>query len=226
VSPDALPNPMPQRDAETVHRRPSGADAAPETPSAEEFHRAYYDAPIVPTFLGVKTMKCPLDLWVYQEIVFERRPRLILETGTGHGGTTLYLATLMDVLGEGRVITVDWRVRGRPEHPRITYLEGNSTAVSDQIPIEEPAMVILDSTHKRDHVLAELRCYSPRVSPDQYLIVEDTNLNGNPVRPDFGPGPTEAVREFLAEHPEFTPDRSREKFLLSYNPGGYLLKAR
>ena len=86
-------------------------------------------------------------------------------------------------------------------------------------------MVILDSGHKRDHVLEELRCYSPRVSSGQYLIVEDTNLNGNPVRPDFGPGPMEAVEEFLADHPEFTRDRSREKFLLTYNPGGYLLRS-
>jgi cephalosporin hydroxylase len=145
--------------------------------------------------------------------------------GTAHGGTTLYLATMLDLLGEGRIVTVDWRERGRPEHPRITYIHGRSTEVLDQIPVEDKTMVILDSGHQRDHVLEELWCYSPRVSSGQYLIGEDTNLNGNPVRPEFGPGPTEAVEEFLAEHPEFTRDRAREKFLLTYNPGGYLLKS-
>jgi cephalosporin hydroxylase len=74
-------------------------------------------------------------------------------------------------------------------------------------------------------VLAELELYGSRVSSGQYLIVEDTNLNGHPVRADFGPGPMEAVQEFLEGHPEFTPDRSREKFLLTYNPSGYLLRA-
>jgi cephalosporin hydroxylase len=194
--------------------------------TVEDFHERYYNAPIVPTYLGVKTMKCPLDLWVYQEILWERRPRLILEMGTAHGGTTLYLATLLDVLGEGRIITVDVRERDpRPQHPRITYITGRSTDVLDEIPDEDPTMVILDSAHGRDHVLAELRAYAPRVSSGHYLVVEDTNLNGNPVRPDFGPGPMEAVEEFLRDHPEFTVDRSREKFMMTYNPGGYLLKS-
>jgi cephalosporin hydroxylase len=194
--------------------------------TVEDFHRLYYESPIVPTFLGVRTLKCPLDLWIYQEILWKRRPRLILEMGTAHGGTTLYLATLLDLIGTGRIITVDAREREpRPQHPRITYIKGRSTEVADQLPVEDGTMVILDAGHKRDNVLAELKAYAPRVSSGQYLIVEDTNLNGHPVRPDFGPGPMEAVEKFLREHPEFTPDRSREKLLLTYNPNGYLLKA-
>ena len=83
-------------------------------------------------------------------------------------------------------------------------------------------MVILDSDHSRDHVLAELRAYAPMVTTAQYLIVEDTNVNGNPVLPEFGPGPMEALDAFLAENDDFEPDDEREKFLLTFNPRGYL----
>ena len=85
-------------------------------------------------------------------------------------------------------------------------------------------MVILDSDHTRDHVLAELRAYAPIVTPGQYLVVEDSNINGHPVFPGFGPGPMEALQAFLAETGEFEVDRSREKFLVTFNPGGYLRK--
>jgi cephalosporin hydroxylase len=83
-------------------------------------------------------------------------------------------------------------------------------------------MVILDSDHKRDHVLAELRCLGPLVTPGSFLIVEDTNLNGHPVEPDYGPGPMEAVEAFLAERKDFEIDPRWEKFFLSFSPRGYL----
>ena len=86
-------------------------------------------------------------------------------------------------------------------------------------------MVVLDSDHAKDHVLQELNLYSRLVTPGQYLICEDGNINGHPVWPDFGPGPTEALEEFLRGHAqEFEVDRSCEKFLLTFNPGGYLLR--
>ena len=85
-------------------------------------------------------------------------------------------------------------------------------------------MVTLDSDHSRDHVLEELRIYSKLVTPGCYLIVEDSNINGHPVLPDFGPGPMEALEDFLAEDSSFVVDRSREKFLLSFNPRGCLRK--
>jgi cephalosporin hydroxylase len=85
-------------------------------------------------------------------------------------------------------------------------------------------LVILDSNHERDHVLDELRLYGPLVSSGSYLIVEDSNVNGHPVVPAFGPGPSEAIADFLAETDEFSVDATREKFFLTFNPGGYLRK--
>jgi len=84
--------------------------------------------------------------------------------------------------------------------------------------------VILDSDHSRDHVLDELRLYAPLVTSGSYVIVEDTNINGHPVLPQFGPGPMEALDEFLRESDEFSIDDQREKFFLTFNPRGFLLK--
>ena len=87
-------------------------------------------------------------------------------------------------------------------------------------------MVVLDSDHSQAHVAAELEAYRSFVAPGCYLVVEDTNINGHPVAADFGPGPMEAVEAFLPRAPEFEVDRSRERFLLTLNPGGYLRRIR
>ena len=87
-------------------------------------------------------------------------------------------------------------------------------------------MVVLDSDHHKQHVLNELRIYSKFVTRGSYLIVEDTNINGHPVLPKFGPGPMEAVSQFLQENKDFVVDKTREKFYLTQNPNGYLIKLR
>ena len=201
------------------------------------FHRLYYERGEAggtwkdTTFLGVTTWKVPLDLWVYQELLAELRPGLIIETGTAHGGSALYLATMCETLGGGEVVSVDighWP--DRPAHRRLTYLTASSTDHDVVAQVAERAegagtvLVVLDSDHSRDHVLAELRAYAPLVTPGSYLVVEDTNINGHPVYEAFGPGPMEAVQDFLKERDDFEVDRSREKFLLSFNPGGWLRK--
>jgi cephalosporin hydroxylase len=170
---------------------------------------------------------------VYQEILVHNRPELIIETGTALGGSAFFLASICDTIDCGRILTVDWKRReGRPDHPRVTYLLGSSIAppvvsqVKDAVRPGERVMVILDSAHERDHVLEELRCYGPLVSAGQYLIVEDTNINGHPVLPDFGPGPMEAVEAFLGEElgGGFAVDRDCEKFFMTFNPNGYLIR--
>jgi cephalosporin hydroxylase len=134
-------------------------------------------------------------------------------------------------LDEGHIVTVDLQADPhRPEHSRITYLQGSSTAeniVGEIKKIAEddsPVMVILDSDHSREHVLQELRLYSGIVTAGSYLIVEDTNINGHPVLELHGAGPMEAVETFLSETNEFAPDHEREKFFLTFNPKGYLKK--
>jgi cephalosporin hydroxylase len=203
----------------------------------ELFHSLYYqnrDRTWLNTYWqGVRVTKCPLDLWIYQEILFEVRPDVIIECGTSYGGSALYLAGLCDLLGTGRIYSVDINQRRElPTHPRIEFLRGSSTSpeivesLRSRIRPDEKVLVILDSDHSRKHVLAELESYAPLVTPGSYLIVEDTNINGHPVFPGFGPGPMEALDEFLLRNGDFETDLTREKFLVTFNPRGYLRRLR
>jgi cephalosporin hydroxylase len=221
------------RRAGDLRRRTSSAITARFV--VRPFHRLFYNSGKQTWsdthWLGVPTQKCAFDLWVYQEILHELRPEVIVECGTANGGSALFLASIFDLLGQGEVITVDIVDQpGRPSHERITYVTGSSTDLEIVEQVERlvgsraPVVVILDSDHSRDHVLNELRLYAPLVSAGSYVIVEDSNVNGHPVVPDFGPGPAEAVARFLAETSEFEVDRSREKFFLTFNPCGYLRK--
>jgi cephalosporin hydroxylase len=197
------------------------------------FHYAYYNLRSQTwqntRWLGADCYKCPLDLWIYQEIFYEVRPTVIIECGVWRGGSTLYFASLCDLLGGGRVIGIDLvEMAGRPQHSRIRYIKGSSTdaatlsEVRASIGDDDRVLVILDSDHAKAHVLEELRAYSDLVTAGSYLIVEDTNVNGHPVFPGHGPGPMEAVEEFLRLDRRFQSDESRHKFLLSFNPRGYL----
>jgi cephalosporin hydroxylase len=184
------------------------------------------------TWLGAQALKNPLDLWIYQEIVFETRPQLIVETGTYRGGSALYLASLCDLMDSGEVLSIDIQpVRDDyPSHPRVTYLGGRSSTdpeVVDEVRERaggRPILVILDSDHSQKHVEAELADYAPLVPVGSYVIVEDSNIGR--IRKDLMPGPLEAVETFLAQTDEFVIDREREKFLITFNPSGYLRRVR
>lgn len=184
-------------------------------------------------WLGVETQQCPLDMWVYQEMLAELKPDVMVEAGTYRGGSAYFFASVFDLLKHGRVISVDIEAYpNRPQHERITYLLGSSTAdetlqkIAALVHPGERVMVILDSDHHKPHVLNEIKRYSPLVSPGSYLIVQDTHFNGHPILPKFGPGPMEAVNEFLASNHDFEPDRRREKFGMTFNPGGFLKRVR
>lgn len=203
----------------------------------DQFHTLYYNSRRRTwgnTFwLGIRIGKCPLDLWIYQEIIFEIKPDVIIECGTARGGSALFLASICDVVNNGRVISIDVEPsQGRPNHKRINYLLGSSTSeeIVDQvrklISDNDKIMAILDSDHRKEHVLNELRIYSAFVSKGSYIIVEDTNVNGHPVHPQFGLGPMEAVEEFVREDRDFIMDRSKEKFYLTFNPRGFLRREK
>ena len=199
-----------------------------------EFHELYFNSKERTwknnTFwLNVPVAKCPLDLWVYQEIINETTPDIIVEAGTAFGGSALYLASICDLLNRGRILTIDITAQpDRPAHARITYLSGSSTAepviaeLKSIIRPEDRVMVILDSDHRGLHVREELESYSRMVSLGCYLIVEDTNINGHPVMPEYGDGPMEAVADFLQGNEGFVIDEQREKFFMTFNPRGYL----
>lgn len=203
-----------------------------------DFHQLYYDlGPQGGTWgdtrwFGVRAGKCPLDLWLYQEILFELKPDLILETGTAEGGSALFFGAMCDLLGKGRIISVDVDARPKPAHPRVTYLLGSSTAPEIISQLEtarasaKTCLVVLDSDHSKGHVLDELRIYQRFVSAGSFLIVEDTNVNGHPVFDEHGPGPMEALDVFLKETQDYVIDESKHKFLLTFNPRGYLRRVR
>jgi cephalosporin hydroxylase len=213
-----------------IYRRPIVASTL-----ARHFNRAYYysteQTVYGASWLGVRAVKYPTDLWVYQELIHEQRPDLIVETGTFLGGSALFMANVCDRLGAGAIVSIDLELGAYgplPEHSRIAYLKGSSVdaatveRVRSMLPDSGNVMVILDSLHTREHVLAELRAYAALVPVGGFVVVEDTNVNGHPVLPRWGPGPMEAVEAYLTERPGFVPDRSREKFMLTSNPRGFL----
>lgn len=198
----------------------------------------YYDTAVWKrlSYRGVRTLKLPLDMWNYQEIIAEHGIEWVLETGTRHGGSALFFADLLSARGAaGLVISIDvdhdsLQIR---QHPRLQLLKGDSAStdmvekVKSLLPAQRaPMFVILDSDHRKAHVLRELNAYVPLMKPGDYLVVEDTCVNGHPVRPDFGPGPMEAIDEFCRSRPEqLEPDPVREaKLGATFAPRGYYRK--
>jgi cephalosporin hydroxylase len=175
------------------------------------------------TWLGRPVIQLPEDLLRVQELVYRLRPDVIVETGVAYGGSLVFYATLCRALGHGRVIGVDVEVRphnraaieAHPLSDLITLIEGSSTApatlgrVREVIGAAPTVLVVLDSCHRKDHVLAELEAYAGLVRPGAYLIVTDGIMRDLVTAPGAGPdwrwnNPCEAVAEFLRRHPEFT----------------------
>jgi cephalosporin hydroxylase len=185
------------------------------------------------TYFGIKTLKSPIDFWIYQEIVFETKPDFIIEIGNFCGGSALSLAHLCDSLQHGKVIGLDISHSNMSEvvrnHPRITLLEGDACElleeVKDIIGEGKNTLVIEDSSHTFENTLNVLNTYSQFVKTGGYFIVEDGICHhGLDVGPN--PGPYEAVEEFIKKNVDFEIDRNRESFLITWNPIGYLKRVR
>lgn len=195
----------------------------------DAFHRVWYASSHthgMTFYEGTPTLKNPLDLWIYGEIIFDLKPTLIVETGTAFGGSALYYARQLDRVGAGKVLSIDVEAAETlPQHPRVTHVTGSSTdpqivnAVKAIARTHPRVMISLDSDHSRSHVIAELLAYAEIVTPGQFLVVEDTNINGRPVDVDWheGPGPGPAVDEWLPRHPEFESAAMAERYMLTFN---------
>jgi cephalosporin hydroxylase len=182
------------------------------------------------TWLGHPIWQNTLDLWTIQETISEVRPELLIETGTNRGGSSLFFAHLFDLLGHGKVITVDVEKLHNLTHPRITYLLGSSTSDEIVAKVREqaiaatgPVMVILDSDHSFAHVRRELDCYAKFVTPGSYCLVQDGVVDVMRTMRQGRPGPLPAIEGFLASTSDFTLDVDRtERFLITHHPKGWL----
>ncbi|MDA8768034.1 cephalosporin hydroxylase family protein, partial [Planktomarina temperata] len=200
----------------------------------ENFHNLYFRllekrSGLQISWLGHQTGKVPSDLWLYQEILTQHKPDLIIETGTHWGGSALFLATICSLINHGEVLSIDlYHKDPLPNHERITYLQGSSVSEEVQKKVTEivgknkKVLVILDSDHTKNHVEQELSFYSKFIQKGDLLIVEDTFLGGHPSHEEYGEGPTEAIISFLQNNNDFYIDKSFEKFLFTLNYGGFL----
>lgn len=195
-------------------------------------------------WMGRPIIQYPQDIMAMQELIWEIRPKLIVETGIAHGGSLIFYASMLELLGNDGVVVgidVDIRAHNRAEienHPmyrRIRMIEGSSIApeIVDQIRQMAkgyaPILLVLDSNHTHDHVLAELRAYSPLVTKGSYCVVFDTVVEQMP--PDSFPdrpwgrgnNPHTAVLEFMKENDRFSVNKEIDhKLQISVAPGGYL----
>jgi cephalosporin hydroxylase len=180
-----------------------------------------------------------------QELIWSNRPDVIVECGIAHGGSTIFYASILELIGHGRVIGVDVEIRQHNRlkieshslSDRITLIEGDSVSantlgqVRSLIDPEHQVMVTLDSNHTYDHVLNELELYAPLVTVGQYVVVFDGVMrilhdapNGSTAWRADNPG--EAAKKFLASHNEFEVDRGYERVGATYCPGGFLRRLR
>jgi cephalosporin hydroxylase len=205
-----------------------------------------YDYSYLWTWLGVPIIQMPADIIATQEIIWRTKPDIIIETGVARGGSVLFLASMLELIGKGKVIGVDVDIRAHNRHSiethkfakRITLVEGGSTdpstmeIVKGHIKPGDSVMVILDSDHSYQHVLSECRLYGDLVTKDQYMIVADTlvghlNEDEAPKKRSKlwfkGNDPLTAANEYLDENKKFAVDPVLNgKLIMSSSPGGYL----
>jgi cephalosporin hydroxylase len=195
------------------------------------------------SWLGRPVIQYPQDLIAMQEIIWEVKPDLIIETGIAHGGSLIFYASILELIGQGEVIGVDIEIRPHNREAieshrmfkRISLMEGSSIDPAIARRVRELSlgksrvMVVLDSNHTHRHVLHELELYSGLVTKGSYLVVFDTVVEQMPKEffPDrpWGPGdnPMSALKEFLQNNDRFVVDEEiHQKLLITVAPGGFL----
>jgi cephalosporin hydroxylase len=208
--------------------------------AVDEFHVHYENSRIweKTKWLGIPCYKLPFDAFILQEIIWNIKPDFVIETGTARGGAAVFYATILEILGHGKVITCDiemkhdWTSFPKKLRKRIKFESGGSTnpvvfsAIEKQVKGKKN-IVILDSDHSYDHVRQEMSAYSTLVSKGSYMVVEDTHVSGHPVKWEWGSGPYEAVQDFLKVHGDrWEADYWCEKYMMTFNPMGYLRRTK
>lgn len=222
--------------------------------SAQAFMKASVDSKYSYNFswLGRPIIQYPQDMVAMQELLWEVKPDLIIETGIAHGGSLIFYASILELIAtcmgnEGEVLGIDIDIRAHnrkaiEEHPmfkRISMIQGSSidpkiiAQVVEKAKGKKRILVCLDSNHTHDHALAELKAYAPLTSIGSYCVVFDTLIEdmGQGAYPDrsWGPGnnPKTAVWEYLKTHSEFEINKNIDhKLLISVAPDGYLKRVR
>jgi len=202
-------------------------------------HRVMYE----PTWLGRPIIQFPTDIVAVQELLWKVRPDLVIETGVAHGGSLVLSASILELIGHGRVVGVDVEIRphnraaieAHPLKRRIDLIEGSSIAPETVAAVRQAAtgaqtvLVFLDSNHSESHVLQELELYGSLVTPGSYLVAHDGAQawvwdipRGKPEWKDDHP--LTAIHKFVASHPEFTIDPHWTRYGITSSPDGWLKK--
>lgn len=245
-----MSHPDDRQDFEESKRRQSlalGQDASAFAQSLEMLQALdRYDYSYLWSWMGVPIIQMPADIMATQEVIWATKPDVIIETGVARGGSVLFMASLLELLGNGKVIGVDIDIRAHNRDSiekhvmskRVVLVEGGSVdaqtlaRVRAEIPQGARVMVVLDSDHSRAHVLNECRAYGPLVTPGCYLVVADTVVghvskeNAPRKRSKLwfkGDEPLSALMDYMTETDRFEIDEVLNgKLVLSSSPGGYL----
>ena len=204
-----------------------------------------YDYSYLWTWMGIPIIQLPADIMTTQEVIWKTKPDIIIETGVARGGSVLFMASILEMMGNGQVIGIDIDIRkhnresieAHPMSKRVTLIEGGSVdesilkQVRANIPDGVRVMVVLDSDHSHDHVLEECRAYGPMVTKDCYMVVADTLVGHldekeapqNRSQVWFkGNDPLTALQDYMLESDRFEIDLEiNGKLVLSSSPGGY-----
>ncbi len=198
------------------------------------------------SWMGRPIIQYPQDMIAMQELIWQLKPDLIIETGIAHGGSLIYYASLLELIGKGEVLGIDIDIRehnrmeieAHPMFKRIDMIQGSAldeslvAEVAKRAEGKQTVMVCLDSNHTHEHVLRELELYSPFVTAGSYLVVFDTIVEDMPKGAyerswDVGNNPKTAVWEFLKTTDAFEIDRQIDnKLLISVAPEGYLKRVK
>lgn len=194
------------------------------------------------TWLGQPMIQLPPDIVATQEIIWQNKPDVIIETGIAWGGSIVFYASLLQLIGKGEVIAVDLNlydhvtanIMGYPFSNRISLYKGSSTdagvfaKIASHIKAGQSVMVLLDSNHSHAHVLDELRLYAPLITKGQFLVASDTIIEDLPPPPHreryWGPGdsPKSALDMYMKETDRFVEDEYiNGKLLTTFTPHGY-----